>query len=477
MPFNKTLQNMKSDLLTVKMGRSMVNNQTMSPKEVMEVLMRVVGKENVLYEPYDLIPYSRDRYPLLTHPKQGITPLAVVLPKTTEEVQKIVELANKYRIPLTPRGSGTNYAGSAVPAKGGLVLDLTKMNKILRIDEGSMSAKVEAGVILQVLEEELNKRGFTFGHDPGSFPSATVGGCISTKSLGWRAGKYGDMGRLVLSLKVVTPTGLVIETRDMPKSSTGFDINNLFIGAEGTLGVVTEATLRIHPFPEKMIIHLYAFPDFELAFKSLLRVLRSGLNPMTQLVIDEEGLREFLEDPSAKAGVIIGYEGVKEVVEAEMKRTALILEEDGGKRLNDEAAEDYWANRHDMFSKMNVEGAADSIDTAVPVSKVLEFYEFIQNQIKSGRIKSLGVSSWVLPENLSLDSAFSESEAKEYREAKDEIVRKAIELGGTSSYCVGVGIRFLHLMKMEHGPVLDVMRMIKRALDPNDIMNPGKLSL
>jgi len=455
----------------------MVKTQALSLQEVIEVLMPVVGKENVLYELYDLIPYSRDRYPLLTHPKLGTKPLAVVRPKTTEEIQEIVKIANRFRIPLIPRGSGTNYAGSAIPTKGSLVLDLTRMNRILWVNEESMSVKVEAGVILQVLEEELNKRGFTFGHDPGSFPSATVGGCISTRSLGWRAGKYGDVGRLVLSLKVVMPTGSVIETRDMPKSSTGFDVNSLFIGAEGTMGVITEATLRMHPFPEKKDIRIYAFPNFELAFKSLLKVLRNGLNPMTQLVMDEEEVKGFVGEPQAGAGLIIGYEGVKEVVEAQMKRTASILEGDGGRKLIDEVAENYWGNRHDMFSKMNVEGVADSIDTAVPVNKVLEFYDFLKDQIKKGKIKSLGISSWMLPENLSIDSAFDEDEAEEYRAARDEIVRKAIELGGTSSYCVGVGVRFSHLMKMEHGPVLEVMKTIKRALDPKNIMNPGKLGL
>jgi len=455
----------------------MVNSQALSLHEVIKVLMPVVGKENVLHELYDLIPYSRDRYPLLTHPKLGMRPLAVVRPKTTQEVQEIVKIANRFRIALIPRGSGTNYAGSAIPTKGGIILDLTRMNRILWVNEESMSVKVEAGVILQVLEEELNKRGFTFGHDPGSFPSATVGGCISTRSLGWRAGKYGDMGRLVLSLKMVMPTGSVIETRDMPKSSTGFDVNSLFIGAEGTLGVITEATLRMHPFPERKEIRIYAFLSFELAFKSLLKVLRSGLNPMTSCVIDQEEIKGFVGEPRARAGLIIGYEGVKELVEAQMKRTASILEGEGGRKLVDEAAENYWANRHDMFSKMNVEGVADSIDTAVPVNKVLEFYEFLKDQIKKGKIKSLGISSWMLPENLSLDSAFDEAEAEEYRVARDEIVRKAIELGGTSSYCVGVGVRFSHLMKMEHGPVLDVMKTIKRALDPNNTMNPGKSGL
>ncbi|MDH5438531.1 MAG: FAD-binding oxidoreductase [Candidatus Bathyarchaeota archaeon] len=447
-----------------------------NPRDIVRLLTEIVGKDNVLYEQYDLIPYSRDRCPFLTHPKHGVIPLAVVRPATTEEVQEIVVLANKHHIPLTPRGSGTNYAGSAVPSKGGVVVDLTRMNRILAIDEESMSAKVQPGLILQDFEEALSKRGFTFGHDPGSFPSATVGGCISTWSVGWRAGKYGDMGRLVLSLKVVLPTGIVIETRSVPKSSTGFDVKSLFIGAEGAMGMITEAVLRIHPSPEKRVILVYGFKDFEQAFKSLLKVLRAGLCPMMQLVTNKEGMEGLVEKSRANGFVMISYEGVKEVVDAQAKRTASILEAEGGMKISDEVAEQYWADRHDMFSKMNLVGAAGSIDTAVPVSKVLEFYKFLEDWAKRRGVKVFDIASWVLPENLGMDSAFDESEVKAYIAARDEALRKALELGGTTSYCVGVGTRFPHLMREEHGPALDVLRAIKRTLDPNNIMNPGWLS-
>jgi len=436
---------------------------------IVKALMEIVGKDNVLYKTYDLIPYSRDRYPLLVRPRQGVMPLAVVRPATTQEVREVVVFASKHRIPLTPRGSGTNYAGSAVPAKRGVVVDMTRMNKILSIHGDSMSAKVQAGVILQSLEEALNTKGFTFGHDPGSFPSATVGGCISTRSLGWRAGKYGDMGRLVLSLKVVLPTGVVVKTREVPKSSTGFDVNSLFIGAEGTLGVITEALLRIHPLPEERVIFMYSFNSFEQAYRSLLKVLSCGLNPTTLNV----------EEPAdeQKARVLLGYEGVKEIVEAQAKRTVSMLEAEGGTMLDDKVAKEYWANRHDMFSQENKEGVADSLDTAVPVNKVPEFYEFLKEWVKRSGVKSMGISSWVLPENLSIDVAFDEAKAEDYATARNELVSKALDLGGTVSYCVGVGLRFPHLMRKEHGSALDVMKTIKRVMDPNNIMNPGGLGL
>ncbi len=440
-----------------------------SSQGIVKLLTGLVGKNNVLHEPYDLIAYSRDRYPLLTHPKLGVKPIAVVRPATTDDVREIVLLANKHHISLTPRGSGTNYAGSAVPTERGVVLDLTRMNKILNINEDSMSVKVQAGVILQKLEEALNDKGFTFGHDPGSFPTATVGGCISTRSLGWRAGKYGDMGRLVVSLKIVLPTGVVVETREIPTSSTGFDVDSLFIGAEGTLGVITEALLQIHPFPEERALLLYSFNSFEKAYKTLLKILRNGLNPTSS----------YVEDPTdeQEATVLLYYEGAKEIVKAQVKRTTSILEAEGGNKLDDRIAKEHWANRHDMFSQMNKEGAADSIDTAVPVNKVFEFYEFLKEWVKRSGIKSMGMGSWVFPENLGVDLAFDETKAEEYAAARDELVNKALELGGTASYCVGVGLRFQHLMRKEHGSAFDVMKAIKRVMDPNNIMNPGGLGL
>ena len=447
----------------------MKDTANVSPQEIVKFLTGIVGKGNVLHESYDLTAYSRDRYPILTHPKLGVKPIAVVRPATIDEIRKIVLLANKHRIPLTPRGSGTNYAGSAVPVKGGVVLDLTKMNKILSINEDSMSVKVQAGVILQKLEEALNGKGFTFGHDPGSFPTATVGGCISTRSLGWRAGKYGDMGRLVVSLKAVLPTGVVFETREVPTSSTGFDVSSLFIGAEGTLGVITEAVLRIHPLPEKKVFLLYSFNSFEQAFKSLLKVLRTGLNPTSSLVEDYEDKQE--------AELFLYYEGVKEIVEAQVKRVVFILETEGGTKLDDKVAKEYWANRHDMFSQMNKEGVADSIEPAVPANKTLEFYKFLKEWIKRSGVKVIGMSSWVYPENLGMDIAFDETKAEAYVVARDELVNKALELGGTVSYCVGVGLRFPHLMRKEHGSAFDVMKAIKRVMDPNNIMNPGGLGL
>jgi len=452
-------------------------------KEIISELAEIVGRENVLTEKDDLLCYARDRYPPLVFPKDFPIPIAVVRPISTKEVQKIVEIANKYRIPIVPRGGGTSFSGSATSIDGGITLDLTRMKKIIEINTDDMWVKVQAGVVIQTLEEKLNEKGFTVGHDPGSFPSATVGGSIATNALGWRAGKYGDMEHISLGLRVVLPTGSIIETRNMQKSSTGFNVKSLFIGSEGTLGIITEATLQIKPLPEKRTILFYAFNDFETAQRSLIQVLKTGLSPATILVVDEEGVKEFVSENAGKipkAGLILGYEGLREEVEAEVARTIPVLEENGGIGLGEKAAQNFWLSRHDMYSIMNLEGTYDNIDTAVPVNSSIDFYNYLKNWAKKHKIKSLGISSWMLPQNVSIDFIFNEKspqDVEKYIKARDEAARKALELGGTLSYCIGIGIRYAHLMHEEHGSALEVMRAIKKALDPNNIMNPGRMGL
>ncbi|MCR6691470.1 MAG: FAD-binding oxidoreductase [archaeon YNP-LCB-003-016] len=455
----------------------------MSSDEMLKDLKQIVGPDNVLTEKCDLLTYSRDRYSPLFSPHLLKIPLAVVFPSTTDEVKRIVEAANKHLIPLVPRGRGTSFSGSATPiVENSVVVDLTKMNKVIYLDEDALHVKVQAGISLKDLEETLNRKGFTFPHDPGSFPSATVGGSISTNALGWKVGKYGLLKDLILGLQVVLPNGTVIETRSMPKSSTGFDIKSLFIGAEGTLGIITEATLRIFPMPEKRIILFYAFPSFEDALHALIKIRKRGLYPAIQLVTDEAGVEEFVEKGKIgreyRGGLILVYEGLEGEVEVQKMETLKVLKAEKCIDLGEDAAKSFWELRHNMYSLMNKEGQYDSLDTAVPLNKAIEFYKYLKEWAEKYKIKNLGISSWVFSENVSMDLVFDSSSdisIREYLKARDEAVIKALELGGTSSYCVGVGIRYAHLMREEHGVAFDIMRAIKRALDPNNIMNPGKM--
>jgi len=202
-----------------------------------------------------------------------------VKPESTEQVAAIVRFAAEHEIPLIPYGGATGLMGGAIPVKGGIVIDLKRMDKILRISPEDRTAEVQSGVVLQTLEEELNKHRLLLGHDPWTVPIATIGGTISTNGLGYRGSKYGSMGDQVLGLEVVLSHGKVLKTRAIPKSSTGISLNHLFIGAEGNLGIITAATLRVFAMPEKREMAAIGFPSFEAGFEAIVKMFHIGLKP------------------------------------------------------------------------------------------------------------------------------------------------------------------------------------------------------
>ena len=196
------------------------------------------------------------------HQPELAPPLCAVIPISADEVQRVVRLANAEKIPLVPFGGGSGLMGGALSIRSGIVLDLRRMNRIVEIDNEARVAHVQAGVVLEALDQELNRAGFILGHDPWTVPVATVGGAISTNSVGYRAGIYGSMGEQVLGLEAVSPIGEIYRTRAVAKHSAGIDLNSLLVGGEGCFGVITEATIRIFPKPEAQLLSGYRFASF-----------------------------------------------------------------------------------------------------------------------------------------------------------------------------------------------------------------------
>jgi len=195
------------------------------------------------------------------------TPYCSVLPASTDEVRQIVLLANEKKVPIIPYGGGSGLMGGALSVQAGIVVDLRRMDQILDVDPPARSARVQAGTVLEELEKRLGREGFILGHDPWTLPVATVGGAISTNSMGYRGGLYGSMGDQVLGLEAVLPDGEVLRTRAVPKSSAGIDLKSLLIGGEGCFGIITEATIRIFPAPEERSLHALRFESFEVGSK------------------------------------------------------------------------------------------------------------------------------------------------------------------------------------------------------------------
>src|SRR5438093_1697800 len=415
-----------------------------------------------------------------------ISPFCSVLPASTNEVRQIVLLANEKKVPIIPYGGGSGLMGGALSVQAGIVVYLRRMDQILDVDPPARSARVQAGMVLEELEKRLGREGFILGHDPWTLPVATVGGAISTNSMGYRGGLYGSMGDQVLGLEAVLPDGEVLRTRAVPKSSAGIDLKSLLIGGEGCFGIITEATIRIFPAPEERSLHALRFESFEVGYNAIQEMFRQRVEPA---VLD-------FGDADVKfqggAMLYLGFEGNREVVEAEKRRALSVCERFGAKGLPQKEAERFWNDRHELAKRFmqnrrqrrerSRDGVyRDWIHVALPASKVLAFKRAAQEIIKRRNVRLEESGLWVQPElfsmRLSGDDEDTPNAQLALEETIEELLRLVQQMGGSMEYTHGVGAKLAPLMAEEHGYGLDVMQQIKRALDPNNIMNPGKMGL
>jgi FAD/FMN-containing dehydrogenase len=456
---------------------------------LLEKISSIVGAEHVLTDRDRLDEHSWDalsegRLHPLKKPDTTL-PLCVVLPNSTAEVRQIVLLANEEKTPIIPYGGGSGLMGGALSVRPAIVLDLRRMNRILEVDAEARSARVQAGCVLEAVDKKLNQEGFILGHDPWTVPVATIGGAISTNSMGYRGGKYGSMGAQVLGLEAVLPNSEIVTTRAVPKSSAGIDLKSLFIGGEGCFGVVTEATIRIFSKPEKRALHAIAFDSFEQGYGAIQKMFARGLQP---------AMVDFGDDNDKFEGAVLylAFEGVKEIVAAEEKLALSLCDEAGGRRLPQEEAEEFWRNRH-VIARRFMENRRqrrergrdgsyrDWIHVALPASKILPFRTAAMEIIAKRGVHLQESGLWVRPELFSMRLGTEDDGANNAQlaleETVDELLRLVQKMGGSMEYTHGVGVKLAPLMAEEHGYGLEVMRKIKQVLDPNQIMNPGKMGL
>jgi alkyldihydroxyacetonephosphate synthase len=423
------------------------------------------------------------------HPLRSIginAPACAVFPGSVDEVRRIVLLANEQRIPIIPYGGGSGLMGAALSLKPGIVVDLRRMNQPLEIDFAARSARVQAGIVLEVLEQRLNEQDFILGHDPWTLPVATVGGAISTDSVGYRAGVYGSMGEQVLGLEAVMANGEILRKRAVPKSSTGPDLRFLMVGAEGCFGIVTEATLRIFPKPEKRVLRALFFESFELGFDAIQKIFAAGLRP---------ALLDFGDDDEKnKQGAVLylAFEGAVEIVTAEDRLASDLLLRNGGKHLPTSEAETFWRNRHAIARRFMANRSQrrergrdgiyrDWIHVALPASKVLAFKSAAMVIIEQHGVDLHESGLWIWPELFSMRLGIEDHGDNQaqlaLQQTVDELLGLAQDMSGSMEYTHGVGVKLAPFMLKEHGYGLEVMRGIKKMLDPNNIMNPGKMGL
>ena len=448
-------------------------------------LEQAVGAANVRGDPGALVTYATDATPLL----RG-QPDLVVFPGSTEEVAAVLRLADEARTPVIPRGSGTNLSGGTVPHRGGIVLVLTRMNRLLEVSDADLVAVCEPGVRTIELAEAAAAKGLLFPPDPGSHTTATLGGNVAECSGGLRALKYGITRDYVLGVQAVLATGEVIRSGGrLVKDVAGYDLRRLLCGSEGTLAVMTELTLRLVPAPESAGTGMAYFPDLGDAARAVSRVLASGVLPVTLEFLDRvcigavEDFAHIGLDTDAGALLIFGQDGDAHAIERDLARIAQACEAEGATQVRiasspAEAAELLEARRAVLPSLSRLEPLTILEDATVPRSRIAEMVEYVQavarrRGLKVGTFGHAGDGN--LHPTVVVDPA-DEAAVRGALEAFDEIFAKAIELDGTITGEHGVGIVKLPQLERQLGADhVALLRRIKAAFDPHGILNPGKL--
>jgi D-lactate dehydrogenase (cytochrome) len=414
-------------------------------------------------------------------------PDVVVFPLTTEEVAAVLRHANEARIPVVPFGAGTSLEGHVIPLHGGISLDLTRMNDVVAIRREDLSATVRPGVTRSQLEAATGPHGLFFPVDPGA--DATLGGMAATNASGTTTVRYGGMRAHVLALEVVLADGSVIRTGSHAvKTSAGYNLTHLFVGSEGTLGVITELTLRLHPIPEQIVVARAAFPSVEEACAAAAALVGAGV-PVTRCELLDSttiaalnqvfgaGLADgpylFVELGGSAAGVPGDLEVTRELL-ADCGATAFEAESDPTARAR------IWEARHQsLLAAMSLMPGAKAMttDVAVPVSQLAAAMEHARGALEAaglsgGIVGHAGDGNFHVAFLLDPDDEASLARAKGLNAA---LVEDALARGGTCTGEHGIGFGKLDYLKQEHGDLLPLLRGIKQLFDPNGIMNPGKV--
>ncbi|MDW8324965.1 MAG: FAD-linked oxidase C-terminal domain-containing protein [Anaerolineales bacterium] len=419
----------------------------------------------------------------------AVLPDVVVWPESTAEVSAVLKYANARGVPVTAWGAGSSLEGNPIPVRGGIVLDFTRMNRILAIHAADFQVTVQPGLFYKDMNRELAKHGLFFPPDPGA--NASLGGMLANNAAGTRTVKYGATRDNVLALEVVLASGEVIRTGSRSvKQSSGYDLTHLFVGSEGTLGLITEATLKLYPLPEHFSAATAAFPTVKQAADVVYEVIGAGLEPSALELLDATAV-EIINAASGfnlpvAPNLFLEFTGAgATALEERMAAVADICRSHGCLSFRagigrDERARLWEARHHAFEAHLRYFPGQDYIvtDFAVPISQYPALVAYASDTMAQLGFKG-SIISHAGDGNAHVAVFYPPDDAALYERVQDfnaRLVRRAIELGGTSTGEHGVGLGKQKFMELEHGPgALNVMRQIKRLLDPNNILNPGKV--
>lgn len=455
-------------------------------KEILDRLVGIVGERYASNEPTDLVCYSLDSYAI----GKGILPDIVLRPKNTEEVSEIIKIADEHVIPVVPRGAGTCLTGGCVPTRHGIVIDLTRMNNIIDFRKEDMTVTVESGIVFADLNAALKKHGLFFPPDPASGEVCTIGGMVAENASGMRAVKYGTTSDYLLGLKVVLPDGRIaqIGNRAM-KTASGYDLVHLFNRSEGTLGVITEITLRLRPLPRVVSAAVASFPSQETAGNTVSKVITTGVDVAAIELIDAISIQVMkevagLKLPDAEALLFLELHGEDQHdIDRSLSRFSEIAKTEGCTSIDysddEEEMERMWAGRRRLFATLvRLKPAPITTDIVVPLSKISAALSEIR---RIGREVDLKIATYGHVGDGNIHSLILADprvggEIERAHQAHDAINRMALSLGGTITGEHGIGIEKKKITVEEHGEIgVELMNRIKKCIDPKGIMNPDKV--
>jgi len=471
--------------------------------DIAEKLSTRIGRDKVYTDIVDRMSYSRDWS--VRSASDTSLPDIVTLPASTEDVVKIVKVANEHEVPIIPCGGLTGMAGGAIVSQGGIIVDTRGMNKILEIDKENLTVTVQAGITPHKLNEELEKHGLWFPYAPESRRASTIGSAIACRSDPALGIKYGRVESFLTSAVVVTGKGEVINVghRKTLVSSAGYPLHWLLIGSEGTLGIITEATLCVQPKPKSRCVDLVIFPSIEKTVKTLNRIIQAGLSIELVYIMDMNRFQHYTHDYFAKYGkkvelpelaeaiLLISFNGDPEVVQFSRDYMKKISEENEGKLVKErEVVEAAWTSKYTLEFEAFKQAWPDSqrekrfgaSDISVPQGKLNEAHKKFQELTKKYKLEPYGMAVMIgVP--LRIHAAIScavyvddknPEEVKRFYDYIREMAEYAVSIGGSMTSYQGDGLKFGSFSSFEHGKAFDYMKEIKIIFDPKNILNPEK---
>jgi glycolate oxidase len=452
--------------------------------EILQSLEKIVGPGHLTDRETDLQCYGYDATAYFCRPE------AVIFPGNAEEISAVLRLANEQRFPVVPRGAGSGMSGGSVPIQGGVVLVLSRLNRIIKIDRENFLAVVEPGVVNRELQQAVEALGLFYPPDPASMNFSTLGGNVAECAGGARAVKYGVTRDYVLGLTAVLPTGEIMKTGvQTAKGVVGYDLTRLLVGSEGTLAVITEIILKLLPKPEARRPVLAFFNRLDLAAQAVVEILHGGVLPSTLEFMDQPSIRA-VEDylhlglpPEAEALLLVEVDGDREEVERQSRRVLEACERLGaaGTRLarTEAEAEDIWKARRAVSSAIfRLRPNKINEDIAVPRAQIpgaIRRFQEIARRFDLLIVSFGHAGDGNIHVNVMYDEQQEGQKARAHQ-AVEEIFKAVLELGGTLSGEHGIGLAKAAYLSWELDPVnLSVMKKIKELFDPNRVLNPGKI--